>query len=358
MANATISPIAATQTGPFQANITFDVGVIDFAAATLSVTAVSGNGITGVTFAVLPDHDMDSRTYNVSFELPSNVEGQLRIAISGMVTREGASSPEGVMANDIVVHYDTTENIAVTFGEIDYRDAGIIVLPLTFAENVIAPSKTVFPVTRVSGADVSDMAYYIVGEDADYELIFDVPSDRAGSFSVGAEGYVLKASSGVRDNVVNSQALADRTISYSTIEPRIVDYEIPANYTLGVPLHVLVEYNIPVTGWNLNNVYEIFLFEGAKLGQGTPYKWIGANPPDIHAPVTGELSMDKNFIGTDWKKLTQPLASLPKTAENGFDGDIWHGEEGQYFLIRFDNPQEVGIFNMTPREGRVRGPIS
>jgi len=242
--------------------------------------------------------------------------------------------------------------VNATFGTVEYRDGGVIAAPVTFAENVIAPSKSIFEITHVSGDALTDMEYRLIGQNTAFKLIFEVPPDRKGSFKIAANGDVFKVSSGTWENVV----ITPTTVNYGTLVPRIVDYKIPANYTLGAPLHVLVEYNIPVTGWNLNNVYEVFLFEGAKLGKGTPYKWTGASPPDIYAPIAAPTPADLD--GTDWTILTQPDPNLPKTAENGFDGNIWHGEEGQYFLIRFDNPQEVGIFNMTPREGRVRGPIA
>lgn len=348
MANASITTPQGTKAGNFDINITLDVGVTDFTSDKIAITAIHGNGITGVTFEILPDTDMNSATYNVVFQLPAGVEGALQIDISGMVTREGGSSPEGVMANSLVVTYDTTENIAVTFGTVEYRDGGVVVLPVTFAENVIAPSKTVFPISRVSGDSLDGMGYYIVGEDAAYELIFEVPPDRSGSFSVGADGYVPKEN-GVWDNVTGTLV----TVAYSTVEPQIVDYDIPASYDLGAPVDVRIAYKVPITGWNLNNTLtDIFILEGAKLGTPLPYKWTGTSPPDIHAPMPADLT------GTDWTLLTQPDPNLPRTAENGFDeNDIWHGEEGQYFLIRFPDPQEIGIFNLTPRDGKVRGPV-
>lgn len=365
MANATISVSSETQTGNFNVMVTFDVAVTDFAAATLAVTAVSGNGITDVVWAVLPDDDMDSSTYSVWFELPSNVEGALQIAISGMVTRQGGSSPETVMANALIVSYDTTENIAATFGTVEYRDGGIVVLPITFAENLIAPSKTVFQFNDAdsnAGDGVSGIeSYYLVGEDDEYELVIQIAEDRSGRFVVSTDGYVLKASSKVWDNVVTNQALADRTFAYSTAKPDLIDYEIPANYNFGEKFYVLVEFATVVTGWHLNNtVTQIFIEEGARIGTPTPYKWIGANPPDIHAPVSGELSTDKRFIGTDWERLSAPPEGTPTPGMNGFsdDGKEWHGEEAQYFLISYEvSATARGVFNLSLRQPSIlRGP--
>jgi hypothetical protein len=62
--------------------------------------------------------------------------------------------------------------------------------------------------------------------------------------------------------------------------------------------------------------------------------------------------------GTDWQLLAAPPPG-ESTEARGFASDgQWHGEEAQFFLIRFPDPQETGIFNLTPRDGGVLGPVS
>ena len=245
--------------------------------------------------------------------------------------------------------------VNVTFGTVEYRDGGVIAAPVTFAENVIAPSKSIFGIAHVSGDALTDIEYRLIGQNTAFKLIFEVPPDRKGSFQVSANGDVFKVSSGTWENV---GVATPKTVSYNTIVPRIVDYEIPANYDLGSPVDVLVAFNVPVTGWHQNNTLtEIFIEEGVRLGSELPYKWIGTSPPDIHnvvvpADLTGS---------TDWKLLDPPPPGAATPNQNGFDADgQWHGEanEGQYFLIRFPDPQATGILNLTLRENAVRGPIS
>ena len=276
MPNASITGHQNTKTGNFTLNITIAVGVTGFSAANIALTAVSGNGITGITFEVLPDDDMNSATYNVSFQLPEDVSGSLQVAITGMVTREGSSQPEAVVATPVTVVYDNITTISVTFGTVDYRDGGAVVLPVTFGENVVAPSKTIFQFadpTRDAGDGIAGIeGYYLVGEDAAYELVVQASADKQGRFVVSVDGYVLKASSGIFDNVSNGQAVADRTVAFDTRAPVIVDYDIPANYSLGAPVDVRVAFNVLVTGWHVNNTLtEIFIEEGVRLGTALPF---------------------------------------------------------------------------------------
>ena len=242
--------------------------------------------------------------------------------------------------------------INTTFGTVEYRDGGSVALPLTFAENVIVPSKTVFEITHVSGDALAGITYYLVGEATDYEAVFKIPQDRSGSFQVSANGDVLKTATGVWDNIV-ATAL---TVTYNTTVPKLINWDVPANYDLGAPVDVRVAYNSVVSGWHVNNTQtEIFILEGANLGSDLPYKWTGRAPPNFDEPVPADLT------GTDWQLLATPPAGDPTPNQNGFDADgQWHGKanEGQYFLIRFPNPQEKGIFNLTPRVGGVRGPVA
>lgn len=236
-----------------------------------------------------------------------------------------------------------------TFGTVEYRENGVIAIPITFASAVIAPSKSVFEITYVSGDNLTGVNYRLVGQNTDFELVFEIPPDRSGRFQVAPNGDVFKVSSGTWDNVV----VSPKTVNYNTITPRIVDYDIPANYSLGAPVDVRVAFNVSVTGWHANNTLtEIFIEEGVRLGTPLPYKWTGTSPPDIHAPMPTDLT------DTDWTLLATPPAGNPTPNQNGFDAEgQWHGEEGQYFLIRFPDPQNTGILNLTLRENALRGPI-
>ena len=244
--------------------------------------------------------------------------------------------------------------VNATLGTVEYRDGGVIAVPVTFPENVIAPSKSIFEITYISGHALTDIEYRLVGQNTAFTLIVELPLDRKGSFQIAANGDVFKVSSGVWDDI---SIATPKTVSYNTIVPRLVDYDIPANYTPGAFFDVRVAYNVRVTGLSDNNVHQVFLFEGAAdtMGTPTPYKWTGDTPPDFKMPVPDDPTE------TDWQQLQPPPDGVPVTAENDFDENrFWHGaaHEGQYFLIRWTVQEgTTGIFSMTPRDGMLRGPI-
>lgn len=248
--------------------------------------------------------------------------------------------------------------VNATFGTVEYREGGGIVVPLTFGENVIAPSKSIFEITHVSGDALTDIEYRLVGQNTAFKLIFEVPPDRKGSFQVAANGDVFKVSSGTWENLV----ITSKTVNYNTSVPRIVDYDIPENYTPGAKFDVRIAYNVQVTGLSDNNVHQVFILEGAAnvMGTPTPYKWTGTKPSDLRAFLQEDLPDD--LTSTDWQQLQSPPTGVPTTAANLFDENgFWHGaaNEGQYFLIRWIvDANTTGIFNMTPRDGMLRGPIS
>ena len=109
---------------------------------------------------------------------------------------------------------------------------------------------------------------------------------------------------------------ATLTVNYSKIEPRVVNWNIPATYTLGGKFDVWIVYNVRVMGLSDNNVHQVFILEGAADMMGTPmpYKWIGDLPPDFKMPVPEDLT------STDWQQLVSPPI-VPTTAENGFDAN-------------------------------------
>ena len=337
MANATITAPQDKQTGNFSASVAFDASVTGFEKTDVRLRALSGNGITGVDFALTGTGD----TYALSFTLPTDKAGIFEIRVTGMVTPQAETEAEAVTADTAVVIYDTRAHIIATFGTVEYRDAGVVVVPVTFAEAVIAPSKSVFDVSSVSGDALTDVTYTLTGSGTAYELAFQVPPDRNGSFQITVSGgHVLKDATKTWEGV---SAVA-KTVAYDTRIPRIVNFDIPENYEHGKPFDVRIAYNVRVTGWHANNTFtDIFIEEGAHLGASVPYKWTGSTPPDFETPVPDDLA------GTDWQVLATP--------PGGHQG-AWHGEEGQYYLIRFPNVENTatGVFQMTPRDSGVRGP--
>ena len=350
MANATISAPAQTQRGNFNLGVSFDAIIMGLEKADFTLRAITENGITGIDFSIVGTEP--TANFNLPFTVPSNVEGSLEVSITGMVTRQGSSTPEAVMSNRVTVYYDTTSDVTVTFGTVEYRDGGGIAVPVTFGEAVIAPSKSIFQLRKVSGDELTGVEYVLLGSGTVFELVFTIPADRSGSFRIAAEGDVLKSATGVWDNVIATPM----TINYSTVVPRIVDWDIPATYTPEQKFDVKFAFNVVVTGLHLNNVQDVFLLEGAYLGTPDAYKWIGSGEPNLQANVPDTIPT------TDWELLAAPPPGDPTPGMNGFndDGMQWHGVELQYLLVRFANISTgiTGAFNMTLREGYLRGPIS
>ena len=339
MANATLTAPSTTQTGAFTVLIAFDVTLTGFTETDVTLRGLTQNGTTGVTFAV--GGTEPNANFTLTFTVPTHKEGSFEISVTGMVTPQGSHTPEAVTSNKVIVFYDTTANVAATFGTPVYRDGGVIAVPVTFAESVIAPAKTVFPIAHVSGDALEGIAYYLLGSGTAHELLFVVPPDRRGRFRVSADGYVLKTVTQVWDNIIATAV----TVAYDTTVPEIVDFDVPPGYTYRQPFRVRVALNTPVTGWHQNNTLtEIWVEEGAQIGTPTAYKWVGSTPPDIHAALPETLP-------TDWQQLTAP--------PGGHSG-AWHGEAGQYFLIDWDVSHRVsGAFQITLRpENPLRGPVS
>lgn len=331
MANATISAPQDTQTGNFSASVSFGSPVTDFQKTGVHLRALSENGITGVDFALTGTDD----TYALAFTLPANKGGIFEISIIGMVTPQGETEAEAVMSNTAVVIYDTRTNIIATFGTVEYRNGGVIVVPVTFEESVIAPSKSIFEVSHASGDALTDVTYYIVGTGTAYELFFQIPPDRNGSFNITANGSVLKNATKVWENVAASPATF--TVNYDTRVPRIVNFDIPKNYTPGQKFDVILQFNTQVTLSPLpqgsTSFLDHFIFEGADLGQANIYRKTNDTYPTL--PIADPLPAE--WVNTN---LTTETATI--------------------YLIRFPSvdANATGIFNMTMKEDAVRGPVS
>ena len=194
----------------------------------------------------------------------------------------------------------------------------------------------------------------------------------------------------------NRQSITMSSVSAPIIPIKIVNADIPAQYADNADFDVRVAFNQLVTGLTQNNAHEVFLFEGAKMSQATPYKWIGDGEPDFDSPVDlndwqilavpDELppppSPPLDWEGTDeewvleWgfrhnyafeTEVKEWIAEWRDRDNNNFldvDGTwrrkvikSWHGEELRYLLLRFLVPAgTTGIFSMTFRsDGVLRG---
>ena len=333
MANATISAPSGTQAGNFNVTVTFDVPINDFNKPNVNLIARTENGITGIDFEITGA----GTDYNLFFTLPNEVEGSFSIGITGMVTPDGTSTPEGVMANTLVVMYDNTLNVNASFGTVEYRNNGAIAVPITFAEAVISPSKTICEISHVSGDNLTGVNYRLLGENTDYELVFDIPPDRTGSFRIDTTGDVFKVITHVWDNVI----ITPVTINYDTRVPFIENFDIPSEFSAGEVFDVVLQFSVPVTFVSPQEKFgspdatflDHFIFEGADLGL-----------PNIY------VSSSDTF----------PTLPIPETLPSNWSILSTASDESKIYLIRFAEVPDTatGIFNLTLKEGSVRGPVS
>ena len=80
----------------FNGLITFAGDVTLFDETDILLTAVDGNGITGVTYTVT---QQTPSTYSINFTLPSDVEGAFSVQATGMVLPAGETIEQAIAAN-------------------------------------------------------------------------------------------------------------------------------------------------------------------------------------------------------------------------------------------------------------------
>ena len=117
VANATITAPTASQIGNFGATIVFEESILvsSLQKTDINLSAVSGNGVTGVDFEIMAP-GTEATQFHLPFTLPNNAEGSFEIQITGEVRRSSGSAPIAVMANTVTVEYDTTTAKDATFG--------------------------------------------------------------------------------------------------------------------------------------------------------------------------------------------------------------------------------------------------
>lgn len=330
--------INTTQTGNFHFTIVFVISesqtLTEFSLSNVVVTDADGNLTIANLMIVGEVEDGNAR---IGVTLPDEIIGAFTVGVTGNVMVDGVS--EMLSGATKTINYDTLSSLGATFGTPEYRDGGIIAIPVTFAYNVIAPSATIFKIARVSGDALDGMETWILGEDKDYELLCQMPLDRKGKFSIGANGTVFKEFSGNWDTVTATAIEVD----WNTSEPRYLKYDIPANYTAEETFDVLVQLHVPSTFADPTvdihkdaTFLDFFIFEGADLGVPNIYRKTDNTYPELPIPDFPSVDGNADWVQTD---LTTQEATI--------------------YLLRWDpvvgNP--IGTFNMRIKPGTFRGPV-
>ena len=242
--------------------------------------------------------------------------------------------------------------VNATFGTIEYREGGVIAVPVSFAEGVIVSSKTVFSVVRVSGDALMGIEYYLLGENTAFELIFEIPPDRSGSFRISAGGNVLKAT-GAWDTVTATA----KDVAYSTVEPELIDRRVvrvraadrvfpddQMNTPSGDRLDCILQFNTRCT---LNDPVTEFGSDDATFADFLDYAGSNLDPPNFYRktdndfPMEADLPLDEVLVAADWTQ----------------EGLTLDANEATIYLLRWTDIAPSVDFEVTIKSGFVRGPV-
>lgn len=335
MALANIMARSFVRYGSFNIPITFEEPVEDFNKDDITITAATGNGVTNLDYKVLGS----GKNYSVPILLPRDVSGSFSIEITGMVIPVGESIEESVTATSKTIEYDTTSTVYAVFGTPSSVDGTKILLPVTFyaddtsivsdnLQNVLWYSRTDTNLIRLSGDEIFDMEYYLLGSGSSYTLVFIPQIDKKGSFEVDIHGDIIKQSTSVIEGISEIPKL----IYYNTIVPIITRADIP-QLSEGDYYDIEIDFNVPVTGLSVNS----FLI----IGPST------LPDPDLYRDNTHDDDIDDEYE-TDIRPTTEVTAS--DWTEESSKTII----RSRFFTLRFDLPEDIsGIVRLSINENEV-----
>lgn len=329
MANATFIAPSGTQTGAFNVPIVFDPAVTGVDKTDIDLRPITVDATQGVDFTI----SGAGTAWNLAFTLPTQRRGSFEISFTGLVTPQGGSTPEGVMANTVTIVYDTmTVEIRIGFGAVEYRESGVVVLPVNISETVVVPSKTVFSVTHISGDLLTGVEYYVVGEDTAYELVFLIPPDRIGTFEVRSVGDFLKP-----DGTYESIALTPKLIPYNSYVPYVINDNFAEALTTGI-WDTFMEVNTPAVGVGIDD----FILEGPNVGTPVLYRARSIDREPPRPAPSADLENPPEQIG-DWV--------LDSTGNSAI--------QARYFILRFNVPASLNgqQLSITPKVDAFRSPL-
>ncbi len=209
MINANITNYITVHSGTFSINIVFDTNVTDFTKSDITFRAVSGNGISDLTFSEITGV---GSSYMLTVTVPSGVVGAFSVEIDGQVSVSGVS--QSVESTSRTFNYDTIPNVTTTMKSVDYQQNGEINLQVAFSADVLWFDKTDLRIQRMAGDDPSLMDYYITGSGREYRVVFLPARGTRGAILVDIDGSVQRTS-GLMREIVN-------------ITPTMIVYDYPA----------------------------------------------------------------------------------------------------------------------------------
>ena len=291
MINANITNYVTTHIGNFNINIAFADDVTDFVLSDISITAASGNGRTGLSFAL----SGSDANYMVAVTVPANKTGSFSVNITGQVTVD--SSAQNVVATARTFKYDTVFDIDVGFGVLAYSD-GNITLPVTFDEDVLWFDKSDLEITPAAGTGLYDMEYVLIGKDDDYDVLFFPELNTWGAFLVDVAGEVVKESDLVRE-IVNTDPLL---ISYNTLQPVFDNLSSPIK-TADDYWNVAIDFAYAVSGFAVDNLILGVEHAVPVLYQAFSLDVKPSEPPPVYDNMYNFAASQTTHCVGDWKYL-------------------------------------------------------
>lgn len=323
---ATIAPsITRTQTADFQFTIEFVVSgsqTLDPMSFTLANIVVMDGSDVDTSDMTLVSVTGEAAIIRVA--LPTDVSGDFTVGVTGDVTVDGTAEMLSGAAKRI--NYDTMTSLGASFGKPSYRGAGELAIPVTFAEDVIAPSQTIFSLTHIAGGAVRLIDAYIVGATREYELILLLPRDSDGLFTIAATGTVFKTFSGTYDSVT----LTPMLVAWSYLLAEISVLTTPKEVAKGV-FEVEVETTLPTKSLDINSFNFNIATESRVLFRSQSLEERPDNPPFV-------------------SKVNIALPECFESWDRVVDNDTEHS--GRFFLLRFKREYPT---EMPPPEVRFIG---
>lgn len=338
---ASVSVPGGSQSGNFNAIVSFNAVVIGFSKADVSIGGTTGNGSIGVDFEILGV----GANYNLDFSLPEEKSGSFRIFISGSLfvpDEQPEPDPETGIQEDVYypyaalveVAYDNITSVIGHFEEVIYEANGEIRVPIEFGESVIYFSKTDFEIKSIDGDEIFDFEYFLIGSAADYELVIVPESDRLGVLSVDITEHVWISTSTVREDVVTHAKL----VPFNSRKPYVVVYEYPNGREL-VPgiWDVFMELNIPAIGVGRDD-----------------FTYVGENPSTPTLYLANSLDIKPDIPDLPVDRYNPPVCVGSWQQDITGDSVI----SARYLLMRFNVPEgRSGEFSLTLIPGSIRGAV-
>lgn len=331
-------------------------------------TAVVGADITGyhyrITSGGITGADAWQDTGNtdtevvVPFRLIANYQNPTFEVRS--VATNGQSTATAVTLTDTIFY------MVAVFGTPIVQDERILDIPLTLSSPPGHCSVTHLPNGAVkieprpgTDDDVSQLSLSVfnrtnVGGDIvenQFRVSVQLPEEgEQGGFMIDILGTAFCQEANRDFDIVHANA---RQITYDLTLPQLIDYRLPARYTLGVPFNVFMKFNTDVTFINPTEKFgsmdatflDHFILQNTSFGSTPQLRHLPVTDIPAQADIPDEVG---DTVPATWKLVSATTDDATATTE-----------AGRVFLLRWDtvDAATTGAINITLKPESVRGPF-